>query len=419
MLNPAHVRQWLATAGAMVVSTYVLDGVAAGTGALLVASGLLAEASLTIVLAVLVASYGAWGIALQPALAANLVLLERTGAGVSVPSKMFHDLAVARGMSRAACRFAASMGYVGTELVKEAPYYFGAAATALMSEAVTSRDALLFLAGANLGAAAYEVGFARLVGWFSARTTLSYASFEADWNAKAYLTEYYATVEPDERCTLAFLVDVTHDLASDRSILIFGAGPTLHHVFPFAAKARGIDITDVLPTNLHEIARWIAVDPAAHDWRPFVRHTLQSQGKTVSEAAVSRCEAEARQCIGRLWQSDLRDPLSLAPARSAYDVVVSAYCVDSATDDLETWALYMRRIAALVRPGGVLVIAALLHSKGYRVGGRMFPSADVGEEDMHALLAPMASRLRIETHRLPQQARHGYDGILLAQAQMR
>lgn len=356
-------------------------------GALLVASGLLAEAGPAIVLGLLAASYGIWGVALRPALAANLVLLERTGAGTSLPSKICHDLAAASGLGRAARRLAASAGYVGTELVKEAPYYLGAAGAVLMTEAVTSTEAVLFLAGANLGAAAYEAGFAGLVRLFPARRATPYASFEVDWSARAYLSEYYATVEPDERCTLAFLADAARGLAPARSILIFGAGPTLHHVFPFAAKARAIDITDVLPANLDEIDRWIAADPAAHDWRPFIRHVLRAEGASVSDAAVAGREAQARLRIRRLWPSDLRDPLSLAPARLAHDVVVSAYCADSATDDLATWALYMHRIAGLVRPGGSLVIAALLHSRGYRVGGRLFPSADVGEEDMRALLA--------------------------------
>jgi len=277
---------------------------------------------------------------------------------------------------------------------------------------------VVFLAGANLGAAAYEYGFARLVRLWPTGTASPYASFETDWNPRDYLADYYATVEPDESCTLAFLVDAARGLSPDRSILVFGAGPTLHHVFPFAASAGPIDITDFLPANLHEIRRWMAADPAAHDWRPFIRHALAGEGGAVTDRAVARREAQGRQRIRRLGQSDLRDPASRAAARSAYDVVVSAYCADSATDDLGTWRIYMRRIAGLVRPGGILIVAALLHSSGYRVGGRLFPSANVGEDDLHHVLAPLASRLRIETRRLPQQARHGYEGILLARAEM-
>ena len=51
---------------------------------------------------------------------------------------------------------------MATELAKEAPYYAGAFGAVLVSDSVSSNDALIFLAGANLGAAGYEYGLARL-----------------------------------------------------------------------------------------------------------------------------------------------------------------------------------------------------------------------------------------------------------------
>jgi hypothetical protein len=53
-------------------------------------------------------------------------------------------------------RIAASVGYVITELAKEIPYYSGAFGVALVSESVSSNEALVFLAGANVGAGLYE-----------------------------------------------------------------------------------------------------------------------------------------------------------------------------------------------------------------------------------------------------------------------
>jgi len=50
---------------------------------------------------------------------------------------------------------------VATEIAKEIPYYAGAFGAAVLSDSVSSNDALIFLAGANLGAAAYEYLLAR------------------------------------------------------------------------------------------------------------------------------------------------------------------------------------------------------------------------------------------------------------------
>jgi hypothetical protein len=51
---------------------------------------------------------------------------------------------------------------VGTELAKEVPYYAAALGAAFISDTITSHDALVFLAGTNLGAAVYEYGLGRV-----------------------------------------------------------------------------------------------------------------------------------------------------------------------------------------------------------------------------------------------------------------
>ena len=182
VLSPAlpltRSRRWLATVGATAISTYALDAVATVAGAALVASGLLHGAPHALLLGILALSYVAWGAGLRSNLRANWELLERTGTSTNVLSKAAHELARARGWQPRARRVAGAVGYVATELAKEAPYYAGAFGAALVSPSVSSGDAIVFLAGANLGAAVYEYGLARLTQAFLRR---GHASFEADW----------------------------------------------------------------------------------------------------------------------------------------------------------------------------------------------------------------------------------------------
>jgi hypothetical protein len=76
-------------------------------------------------------------------------------------SKAAHDIARGRDAGPRALRLAASGGYVLTEAAKEVPYYAGAFGASLLTGAVTTGDALVFLAGTNVGAAIYEYGAAR------------------------------------------------------------------------------------------------------------------------------------------------------------------------------------------------------------------------------------------------------------------
>ena len=135
---------------------------------------------------------------------------------------------------------------MSTELGKELPYYAGAIGAALASDSISSNDAIIFLGGANLGAAVYEFGLGRLTRFFL-RVKSSHASFDTDWVPKEYLDDYYSTVEPDEVETIAFFVDAMKHAEPDTPILFFGVGPTLHHVFLASETASEIHLGRLPP----------------------------------------------------------------------------------------------------------------------------------------------------------------------------
>jgi hypothetical protein len=171
----ARVRRsggaWVFTLLATAASTYALDAFAIAAGALLAASDLLAALDRPLLLTFLAATYVVWGAGLRANLAANWSLLACTGASTNVLSKAAHDIARARGADPHGRRYAASAGYVLTELAKEVPYYASASGIALASDSVSTADAIVFLAGANLGAALYEYGLSRATRSFLRRRT--------------------------------------------------------------------------------------------------------------------------------------------------------------------------------------------------------------------------------------------------------
>jgi hypothetical protein len=101
--------------------------------------------------------------------------------------------------------------------------------------------------------------------------------------------------------------------------------------------------------------------------------------------------------------------------------VISAYCLDSATAERAAWQSYMTRLVGLVRPGGSLIVAALRRCRGYEVGGRIFPSANINEHDLHAALASFCDQqtLTITVCELGASAAKGYSSIMLARATRR
>ncbi len=164
------VKSWLITILATVMSTYALDGVATVGGVVLVASGALAGVGQSLLLLVLAFTYVAWGAGLRVNLKANFELLEAQGTSSNAFSKAVYELVTQRLRTERARRIAVGAAYVGTEIAKEVPYYAVAFGVALASDTLTSRDALIFLAGTNLGAAVYEYGLGRLTGIYLRRS---------------------------------------------------------------------------------------------------------------------------------------------------------------------------------------------------------------------------------------------------------
>ena len=249
-------------------------------------------------------------------------------------------------------------------------------------------------------------------------TQEAFAGFDA-WDASSYLSQYYARLEPDEAATLDFITRVCRRIVAPGRALVFGVGPTVHHLLPLAPHARELHVADYLESNLDHVRRWLRRDAQAHDWRAFVRHVLECEGvRTPSEQQVGRRERMVRARVTRCLHGDagLASPLSTSnPGR--YDVVLSCYCAESATGDPTVWRQYMRNILRLLVPGGLFITAALRRCRAYRVGQQRFACANIDEHDLSAVLyefGVISAQLQIEVRFVDLCERLGYDSIVLA-----
>src|SRR3954453_2756082 len=185
-----RLRNWAVSLAATAASTYALDSCSAAAGIALVASGLLGAFDHPWLVTFLVLSYGAWGLGLRVNVRANGMLLAATGISTNVLSKAAYDVTRRRTSNPRAPRLAAAVGYIGTEVALEVPYYAAAFGAAALTDSITSAEAVVFLGGANLGAALYVYGLGRLTSVFLQRRHRRYASFDIDWVPAEYLASY-------------------------------------------------------------------------------------------------------------------------------------------------------------------------------------------------------------------------------------
>jgi SAM-dependent methyltransferase len=241
------------------------------------------------------------------------------------------------------------------------------------------------------------------------------------WDAGRYLAEYYTQVEADEAATLAFIAKACGRISRPGRALVFGIGPTVHHLLPLAPHVREIHVADYLESNLDHVRRWLRRDARAHDWRAFGRHVLACEGlRSPSQQQIGQRERMVRSRVTRCLHGDAGrvTPLS-TPGHERYDVVVSCYCAESATGDRSVWRRYMRNILRLLAPGGLFITAGLRRCRTYHVGPHRFACADIDEHDLAGALFESGvepRHLQLEVHRVGLCERLGYDSIVLAAA---
>lgn len=243
-----------------------------------------------------------------------------------------------------------------------------------------------------------------------------------EWNPKAYLETYFSKIEEDEEATLRFLIDAFKSLPKrdNVKILDFGAGPIPIHAMVVAPYVDEIHIADYLAGNLHEIQQWLFRAQHAFNWDFFVKRILALEGKPVTAAAIENRIEETTRKVKRLLLCDAADPDPLLDAQDDdYSIVMSIFCADSATDSKEKWLEYMSNITSLVAPGGQLLLAALHECVSYKVGDKVFPSANLTVEDMKNMLIQygFSRDLRVDVVSVPGSVGHGFSSLLFACAQ--
>ncbi len=249
--------------------------------------------------------------------------------------------------------------------------------------------------------------------------------YDALWDPREYLREYYSQdfIPDDEEAfqqrLVAFLKREGRTFA--RAIDV-GCGPTVHLHTALAPYVGELHLADYLPANLNEIQKWLRDEPEAHNWDINIKHVLELE--TSSRATPAGIEARKqlmRQKVTALKQCDLRrsDPLGEG---ANYDLVLSAYCVDAATESKEEWQQMIGQLLSLCDEGGVAILLSPCQSRQYQVADKSFPFASVDGADIAAALAAAGFDPRqttIETVSIKTWAELAFDKVVIAIAAKR
>ena len=234
------------------------------------------------------------------------------------------------------------------------------------------------------------------------------------FQAREYLSEYYLGLSPENDYVLRFYHEVFASLGDDLRLLEIGGGPTVYQLMSASRRAREIVFTDFLEGNLAEVRAWLREAPEAFDWRPYLERVaaLENGGAPDPTALAARVRGR----VTRLLHCDLSRENPLEPEVLAdFDLVSSAFCLEGITQDRRMFAVFVRRLAGLLREGGMLIATVVRESEAYKVGSHYFPACALDEGTLtRALESSGYGDIRLRSLRTDED--HGYTGIIAVTA---
>lgn len=247
-----------------------------------------------------------------------------------------------------------------------------------------------------------------------------FESYADVFHARAYLQQYYTSVDHENEQLLTFFADCHKETLPHTTILEFGSGPALYALITAAAKVEAIHVCDHFENNLQEIQAWQRGDEGAFNWDAFIRRALELEGiKNVTDVDITQRAALLKQKLTHFFLCDARSPSPLQGNHCpTYDLVQANFVLESVASSLAEWEKAFQNLLSLLSPQGTLLLSSVKNAAYYQIQGQQLPTASIDEHALKRVL----SKANFKTEDIAIQAipsnppYRGYSEILLVKA---
>ena len=225
-----------------------------------------------------------------------------------------------------------------------------------------------------------------------------------DWYAfdvSAYIEHNYRRILPPDRVLVERLVSDWREIGALAPQPLrhadVGTGPNLYPLLvalPHVATSEALEVS--ASGRGYLLGQLEEVDGVWDQWRELIVGLGGAPG--LSEDAMRRA-----------WRIGATSIYEL-PAAS-YDVTSSFFCAESITDDEAQFTAATASLAGSVAPGGHLLAAFMLGSRGYETAGAPYPAVPVELDDIARAFEPHLEVVSLEPIGAVEEVRSGYSGM--------
>uniref|UniRef100_A0A915PFF7 NNMT/PNMT/TEMT family protein n=1 Tax=Setaria digitata TaxID=48799 RepID=A0A915PFF7_9BILA len=217
------------------------------------------------------------------------------------------------------------------------------------------------------------------------------ALFTVLFNPDEYLQAFYSTPTNDTamHTILFFLPGILYWIPEKiRTLLDLGAGPTVYVPITFRKRAEHIYSADYAENSCDMLKNWVE-NKSSFEWTEICKWIASIEDSDESPAMM---EQSARSRFEAILRADLHDePIikcvyykspNANDIPKQFHVVVSIFCLEYSSENLEDYRRAVRSAVNLIEPNGYLIQGGVLQANDYYFGNRRYKCHHLRKEEV-------------------------------------
>ncbi|XP_075701868.1 phenylethanolamine N-methyltransferase [Rhinoderma darwinii] len=239
------------------------------------------------------------------------------------------------------------------------------------------------------------------------------------FNPRAYLQNNYVPPRADfssEDSVMCWKLRRLHEACAKgeikgRTLVDIGSGPTIYQVLSAFEHFQETIMTDYLEVNRQELKKWLNNEPGAFDWSPYFEHICKLEGKG---ASWKNKQKRFRDRVSRVIPVDVHQPSPLEGelASGSVDCLVSSFCLEACSPNLEAFQKALENVIGLLKPQGHMLWIGALEESYYLAGEARLSVVPVTEDIVKKALCTAKCRVReFSTYSMTPSMKVGVDDV--------
>ncbi|XP_056404380.1 phenylethanolamine N-methyltransferase isoform X2 [Hyla sarda] len=196
-----------------------------------------------------------------------------------------------------------------------------------------------------------------------------------------------------------------------RTLVDIGSGPTIYQLLSAFEHFNETIMTDYLEVNRQELKMWLSSEPGAFDWSGYFEHVCKLEGK--GEPWKEK-QKRLRERVSRVIPVDVHrsGPLGGELASGSVDCLVSSFCLEACSPDLEAFQKALENVVGLLKPKGHFLWIGALEESYYLAGEARLSVVPVTEDIVKRALCTAKCIIReFSTYSMTPSMKVGVDDV--------